>query len=129
MIRWMPSENLKAWRMKYKQFEVWLADLNPRFGTEAGKTRPVVIVQSNLLNKIHPSTIICPITTNVKKEVGILRVNLDEQDGGMNRPSSIMIDQLRAIDNRRFVKKLGLLSEDVRTKVAENIKIILDLIP
>lgn len=115
--------------MKYKQFEVWLADLNPRFGTEAGKTRPVVILQSNLLNKIHPSTIICPITTNVKKEVGILRVNLDEQDGGMNSPSSIMIDQLRAIDNRRFVKKIGLLSEDVRTKVVENIKIILDLIP
>ena len=37
--------------MKIKQFEIWLADLNPEFGTEAGKTRPVVIVQTDLLNK------------------------------------------------------------------------------
>ncbi len=45
-----------------KQFEIWLADLNPTIGTEAGKTRPVLIIQTNLLNEIpHPSTIIIPI--------------------------------------------------------------------
>ena len=37
--------------MKIKQYEIWIADLNPRFGTETGKTRPVVIVQTDLLNK------------------------------------------------------------------------------
>jgi mRNA interferase MazF len=52
--------------MKIKQYEIWIADLNPRFGTETGKTRPVVIIQTDLLNKHHPSTIICPITTNIK---------------------------------------------------------------
>ena len=115
--------------MKYKQFEVWLADLNPRFGTEAGKTRPVLIIQSDLLNKVHPSTIICPITTNVKKNVSILRVNLKKGEGGMKKQSSIMIDQLRAIDNRRFVKKTGNLSPGLREKVLENIKIVLEIIP
>ena len=35
--------------MKAEKFEIWLADLNSRFGTEAGKTRPVLVVQSNLL--------------------------------------------------------------------------------
>jgi mRNA interferase MazF len=49
--------------MNIRQYEVWLADLNPRVGTEAGKTRPVLVVQTNLLNTVsHPSTIICPIT-------------------------------------------------------------------
>ena len=115
--------------MKYKQFEVWLADLNPKFGTEAGKIRPVLIIQSDLLNKVHPSTIICPITTNVKKNVSILRVNLKKGEGGMKKQSSIMIDQLRAIDNRRFVKKTGNLSPDLREKVLENIKIVLEIIP
>lgn len=115
--------------MKYKQFEVWLADLNPKFGTEAGKTRPVLIIQSDLLNKVHPSTIICPITTNVKKNVNILRVNMEKGEGGMKKQSSIMIDQLRAIDNRRFVKRTGSLSPDLRKKVLENIKIILEITP
>jgi len=64
--------------MKFKQFEICLADLNPKFGTESGKTRPVLIVQSNLLNKVHPSTIICPITTNVKEGVSILRGSLEK---------------------------------------------------
>lgn len=113
--------------MKYRQFEVWLADLNPRFGTEAGKTRPVLIVQSDLLNKVHPSTIICPITTNIQTNVHILRVNLKKGDAGLNKDSAIMIDQVRTIDNQRFIQKLGNLTSDRKKQVQENLKIILDL--
>ena len=64
--------------MKYKRFEICLADLNPRVGTETGKTRPVLIIQSDLLNKVHPSTIVCPITTNIKKGVTILRAKYEK---------------------------------------------------
>ncbi|MEO8412336.1 MAG: type II toxin-antitoxin system PemK/MazF family toxin [Ginsengibacter sp.] len=52
--------------MKIKQFEVWIDNLNPGFGTKTGKTRPVVIIQIDLLNQFYPSTIVCLITTNVK---------------------------------------------------------------
>ena len=62
--------------MKFKQFDIWLADLNPTIGTEPGKTRPVVIMQTNLLNETHTSTIICPITTNVLNNTQILRIHL-----------------------------------------------------
>ena len=63
--------------MQVKRFEIWVADLNPQLGTEPGKTRPVLVVQTNLLNKIpHPSTIICPLTTNIQKESEILRVHI-----------------------------------------------------
>ncbi|MDR0692096.1 MAG: type II toxin-antitoxin system PemK/MazF family toxin, partial [Prevotellaceae bacterium] len=49
-----------------RQFDIWVADLNPRIGTEAGKVRPVLIIQTNLLNSLpHLSTLICPITTNI----------------------------------------------------------------
>ena len=55
--------------MQVKRFEIWVADLNPQIGTEPGKTRPVLIVQTNLLNMVpHPSTIICPLTTSIQKE-------------------------------------------------------------
>jgi mRNA interferase MazF len=114
--------------MQTKQFEIWVADLNPQIGTEAGKTRPVLIVQTNLLNKIpHPSTIICPITTNVKKDSEILRVHVKKGIANMQESCDIMIDQLRAIDNSRLIKKVGDLPLNLVEIVRDNIKIILEI--
>jgi mRNA interferase MazF len=45
----------------------------------------------------------------------------------MQKPSDLMIDQIRAIDNKRFVQKIGELPNDIRKTVVENLKIILDL--
>jgi mRNA interferase MazF len=112
--------------MKIKQFDVWIADLEPQSGTESGKVRHVLIVQTNLL-KDHPSTIICPITTNVAHESDILRVHRKKGIGNLKNDSDIMIDQIRAIDNRRLTSKVGELPRDLQLKVKENIKIVLDL--
>jgi len=114
--------------MLTKQFEIWIADLNPQIGTEPGKTRPVLVLQTNLLNKVHhPSTIICPITTNVKKGSDILRVHLKKGQAKLQEDSDIMIDQLRTIDNNRLIKKIGSLPKNTIQLVTENINIILDL--
>ncbi len=114
--------------MAIKQFEIWIADLNPQIGTEPGKTRPVLIVQTNLLNKIpHPSTIICPITTNVKKEADILRVNLKKGTTNLHQNCDIMIDQIRSIDNKRLLSKIGDLPKELIKIVKENIQIVMDL--
>ncbi len=114
--------------MQVKQFEIWIADLNPQIGTEAGKKRPVLVVQTNLLNKIpHPSTLVCPITTNVQKEAEILRVHLKKGMANLHENCDIMIDQLRAIDNKRFVNKVGDLPKNLIEKVKENISILIDL--
>ncbi len=114
--------------MQTKQYEIWVADLNPHIGTEPGKTRPVLVVQTDLLNKIpHPSTIICPITTNVKKESEILRVHLKKGTANIHKNCDIMIDQIRAIDNSRLMKKVGDLPANLAEKVRENIKVILEL--
>jgi mRNA interferase MazF len=112
--------------MKIKQFDIWIADLEPQRGTEAGKIRPVLIVQTNLLRD-HPSSVICPITTNVALGSEILRVHLKKGTANLKSDSDIMIDQIRAIDNRRLTKKVGELLRDLQFKVKENIKIILDL--
>ncbi len=114
--------------MSIKQFEIWLADLSPQIGTEPGKTRPVLVIQTDLLNKIpHPSTIVCPLTTNVKKESEILRVHLSKGMAKLNHDSDIMIDQIRAIDNKRLIKKIGELPHELIEQVKENILIIMDL--
>ena len=111
--------------MKIKQYDIWLADLNPSRGTEPGKTRPVVIVQTDLLNETHLSTLICPITTNVKKEVELLRVHLKK--GQIEKLSDILVDQVRAIDNKRLLKKLGQLTKDQRQNLKANLRIVLDI--
>lgn len=88
--------------MKIKQYDIWLANLNPRRGSEPGKTRPVVIVQTNLLNEEHLSTLVCPVTTNVNPEMKLLRVYLKK--GQLDKPSDILVDQIRAINNRLLIK-------------------------
>jgi mRNA interferase MazF len=113
--------------MKIKQWEIWLADLNPRIGTEAGKVRPVVIVQTNLLNGKHPSTLICPITSNVCPEANILRVHITQSVDDLILPSDIMIDQLRAIDNRRLCRRIGNLEPELAVKIRKNLSVLLDL--
>lgn len=114
--------------MSIKQFEIWIADLNPRIGTEPGKTRPVLVIQTNLLNKIpHSSTIVCPITTKIEIDSDILRVHLKRGMANLLEDCDIMIDQIRAIDNSRLIKKVGDLSLGLIEKVKENIIIILDI--
>lgn len=112
--------------MKIKQFEVWIADLNPRMGTETGKVRPVVIIQTDLLNSVHPSTIVCPITTNIQSKAEILRVHLKKGMAKLKEDCDIMIDQIRSIDVKRLQRKLGSLPEEIEDKIKLNLAIILD---
>jgi mRNA interferase MazF len=87
-----------------KRGEIWLADLNPQFGTEPGKTRPVLIVQAQpLLDSGHPSTLIIPLTTNVLTNAEPLRIHVPAADR-LQHSSDLLVDQLRAIDNRRLVQ-------------------------
>lgn len=112
---------------KPKRLDVWLADLSPRFGTESGKPRPVVVLQTDALNKVHPSTLICPITSKVLPESKLLRAHIPKGVAGLEKDSDIMIDQLRAIDNRRLLKKLGVIPKALGDQLSQNLKIVLDL--
>lgn len=112
--------------MEIRKWNVYLADWNPKFGTEPGKTRPVVVVQTDLLNNHHASTIVCPLTTQIHSKSDILRVHLRKGEAGLMERSDIMADQIRAIDNRRFLKRLGMIGSLSQKKLAENIKTILN---
>jgi len=113
--------------VKIKQYEIWIADLNPRFGTETSKTRPVVIIQTDGLNAFHPSTIICPITTNVKPDANILRVHLPRGSSKLKEDCDIMIDQVRAIDNKRLLTKIGELKPEKIEHIKTSLAIVFDL--
>jgi mRNA interferase MazF len=107
------------------KFHVYTADLNPRFGTEPGKIRPVVVIQTNLLNENHPSTIVCPITTKVQPEAEILRIHLKKGEAGLDRDSDIIIDQIRSIDNQRFLDHLGEISDKKKRLLLDSLRIVI----
>lgn len=88
---------------KLKQGEIWLANLNPGRGTEPGKMRPVLIIQNQvLLDSHHPSTLIIPLTTKLIDKTEPLRLRIKAQDN-LQKDSDLLIDQIRAIDNRRLI--------------------------
>ncbi len=109
--------------------EVWLADLSPRQGTEPGKTRPVLIVQAQaLLDAGHPSTLIAPLTTRLVEGAEPLRVRI-RAAGQLRRDSDALIDQLRAIDNRRLVRgPLARLGPGAMAEAAQALLEVLDLV-
>lgn len=108
-----------------KKFELWLADLNSSSGVTVGKVRPVVVVQSDLLNDVHNSIIVCPLTTQLNQEAKILRVFVGSRF--LDASSDILVDQIRAISRRRLIKKLGKLSASHSAQLANSLKIVLDL--
>jgi mRNA interferase MazF len=108
--------------MRIRRGSLYLADLSPRLGTEAGKVRPVLVMQTDLLNEVeHPSTWILPCTTRLAGE-NLLRVSLPKGIAGNREECEVMIDQSRAIDNRRFVRALRPLPRSLMREVEEKLR-------
>ena len=113
--------------MKVSRGILYLADLSPRVGTESGKIRPVLVIQTDLLNEVeHPSTWVLPCTTRLSGE-NLLRVPLPRGVAGNPRDCEVMIDQSRPIDNGRFVRPLLPLPPTLLREVEEKLRLLADL--
>ena len=106
---------------------VYMADLEPPRGTEPGKVRPVLTLQTDLLNRIHPSTVVLPLTTNLTPGGAPLRVRLAKGVVGLSADSEVLVDQIRAIDNRRFRRALGAAPARCLAEIERSVAILLDL--
>jgi mRNA interferase MazF len=106
---------------------LYAADLSPRRGTEPGKIRPVLVIQTDLLNaQGHPSTWVLPCTTRLVGD-NVLRVSLPRGIAGNSADCEIMVDQSRAIDNRRLKRRLGTLPKSVLAEVKTKLALLADL--
>lgn len=113
--------------LKLNYGEIWLANLNPNNGTEPGKTRPVLIIQTQaLLDAEHPSTLIIPLRTNLIDNAEPLRLRVSAADK-LEKDSDLLIDQIRSIDNKRLLKgPLYRCQEDLLKRVRECIQEIIN---
>lgn len=97
---------------QFKHGSIWLANLNPGRGTEPGKVRPVLILQNQaLLDAEHPSTLIVPLTTNLVDDAEPMRIRIAAKKN-LDKDSDLLIDQIRAIDNKRLISGPLLQLED-----------------
>lgn len=113
--------------MRARRGVLYLAELSPRAGTEPGKVRPVLVVQTDLLDEAgHPSTWVLPCTTRLTGE-NLLRVVLPRSIAGNREECEVMVDQSRAIDNRRLVRALRPLPKSILAEVVEKLRRLGDL--
>lgn len=108
--------------------EVYLVDLSEQVGSEQGGLRPAVIVQNDVGNKYSPTTIVCPLTSKKKAQIAT-HVELDPVDCGIERPSTVMCEQLRVVDKSRLRKKIGEIVnirklEDINKKIMVSIGLL-----
>lgn len=100
--------------------EIWLVNLNPsKKPNEMSKVRPVVVFQNNELNHSdYPTTIIIPLSTSLIDDTEPLRMRISKRED-LEKDSDIVVTQIRAIDNDRFMQKLAILTQKEMDKLKQ----------
>ncbi|MFZ5595544.1 MAG: type II toxin-antitoxin system PemK/MazF family toxin [Bacillota bacterium] len=114
--------------MLIRRGDVFFAELSPVVGSEQGGTRPVLILQNDIGNQYSPTTIIAAITSQIDKAKLPTHVEMLAGDGGLERDSVILLEQIRTIDKSRLIEKVAALDEELMMKVNQAIEISLGLV-
>ena len=95
--------------MKLQQYDIILVNLDPTVGSEIKKTRPCVVISPDEINRQLNTVIIAPITNTSKPYPTRIYTK------SVSIPGWIVLDQIRTVDQRRILKKVGQLnSEEVQ---------------
>ncbi|VAW64627.1 Death on curing protein, Doc toxin [hydrothermal vent metagenome] len=97
------------------RFEVWLVSLNPAKGKEINKTRPCAIISPNEMKALS-TVLVAPMTTKGFEFPG--RVNCEFK----NKNGLILLDQIRAVDKTRLIKKLGSINEETQIELCNSLQ-------
>jgi mRNA interferase MazF len=90
-----------------KRGEVYWVNLDPTFGSEIKKTRPALIVSPDDLNKVLPRVIIAPLTSKGQPLGCRPEITFNK------RHSRLLLDQIRSVDKRRLLDKIGEIDKDL----------------
>jgi len=93
--------------------EVWLVSLDPAHGAEIKKTRPCLVVSPDEMNQHLQTVIVAPMTTTIRPYPTRVPVRFQGKSG------QVALDQLRAIDRQRLVRKLGTVSSNASQQASD----------
>ena len=106
--------------------DVWLVSLDPTIGHEVQKTRPAVVISSNIYNRYNWVVVVMPLTSHDTEEYD--QVLIKPPEGGVTAASVTLPDQIRAVDRGRLVKRLGRVGEEKMRRIDRSLRIVLDLL-
>jgi mRNA interferase MazF len=106
--------------------DVFLVNFDPTVGVEAKKTRPGLVVSNDINNEHSPIISIAPTTSNVTR-VYSFEVEIPAGTGGLRTRSKVMVNQTRAVDKARLLKRIGHLPNDLMAGVNRALKLHYDL--
>jgi mRNA interferase MazF len=113
--------------VEIRRGDVFLVDLNPTVGAEQAGIRPALVVQIDRANEASPHTVIVPFTTRIRDVKLPSHVRIPAGVGGLGEDSVLLCEQIRVIDRRRLVHRMGSLGDEYLREVDAAIKVILGL--
>lgn len=112
--------------MVISQGEVWWADLPAPMGSGPGFRRPVLVVQSDAINRSLIATVICvPLTSNLRWANAPGNVALPARITGLPKNSVANVSQIIALDKRLLIERVCKLSSSKLQLVLSGIDVIL----
>ena len=111
-----------------KRGDVYLVDFDPAIGAEINKTRPAIVLQNDVANRYGGVTIVTAITSFRAGRPYPTKVEIPAGDGGLDKDSTAMLNQLRTVDKKRLQKKLGVLSSFTMQRVDVALQVSLGLV-
>ncbi|MBE6753584.1 MAG: type II toxin-antitoxin system PemK/MazF family toxin [Ruminococcaceae bacterium] len=114
--------------MNIRRGDIFYADLSPVVGSEQGGIRPVLIVQNDVGNRFSPTVIAAAITSQTEKSRLPTHIRLSPSDGGLQKDSVVLLEQIRTLDKRRLKECMGRLGESTMNRVDHAISISFGLV-
>ena len=103
-------------------------NFDPTVGAEIRKTRPALILQNDIANRLSPITIVAAITSQFDDPLYPTEVLIRRREGGLETDSVALLNQIRSIDKARLLRRVGACSEDTMARVDRAIQVSLGLI-
>ena len=97
------------------RFQVWLVSLNPTKGKEINKTRPCVVISPNEMAALS-TVLVAPMTTKGFDFPCRIKCKFKNKNG------LILLDQIRAVDKTRFIKKLGSIDDNTQMELCNTLQ-------
>ena len=107
--------------------DIYLVEFDPARGHEIQKTRPAVVIQNDIGNKHSPVTIVAAITSKLSPTPYPVEVVVATKANGLTVPSSVQLGQIRSMDKRRLLKRIGALDAATMRKVDDALRISVGL--
>ena len=111
-----------------RRSDIYLVNFEPTIGAEIQKTRPALIIQNDVGNRYSPITIVAAITSRFGIPPYPTEVILETEDSGLSRRSAVLLNQIRSVDRRRLIRRIGRASTAAMQHVDRAIQISLGLV-